>query len=378
MGEVDAEHLAKQLFKRYYRSASLDPPSGLEKREFGFVFFQSKGMVRHVGFPNGDEMRKYIVSRIPRHAYYSSAYYSNPSAEKMDEKGWLGADLIFDIDVDHIYTPCKELHDYWVCRECGAEGWGFVLKCPRCGSERITRQTWVCDTCIAVSRDETLKLVEFLEEDFGISDDEMYATFSGHRGFHLHIENEVFREVGQEVRREISDYVRGVGLAPELFLVKKGRRYVLKYGVEAPGWGGRIARYVLYKYADQIGEGDVTSIKLTLPGWKSVFQEAVSEEHCEIDEKVTIDLKRLIRLPNSLHGKTGLRVLKLSVNDLDRVDVLRKAVVVRNGEAIVKMRKPPRRVLWYTLDPSKDRFRVPLHLALYLALNGGAAIERVL
>ncbi|WP_243675341.1 hypothetical protein [Vulcanisaeta distributa] len=37
-----------------------------------------------------------------------------------------------------------------------------------------------------------------------------------------------------------------------------------------------------------------------------------------IDEVVTMDVHRLIRLPNSLHGKTGLRVIRVSPSDLER------------------------------------------------------------
>lgn len=368
---IDAERLAAGIFRRYYRAAQIEPPSSLSQREFGFVLFGSKGMVRHIAFREPEELYTYLRTRHPRHVYYSSAYYEKPDEDRMDEKGWLGADLVFDIDVDHIYTPCKEQHDRWVCRNCGAEGWGLVTRCPKCGSERISRQTWVCETCIAVSRDELLRLIEFLEEDFGLSEDEMYAVFSGHRGFHLHVEEGALREIGQDARREISDYVRGIGISPELFLVKKGRKFVLKYGVEAPGWPGRIARYTLYRY------GEVDGLELRLSEWKAVFDEAVREERCEIDEKVTIDIKRLIRLPGSLHGKTGLKVLRIPIGRLEEIDVLREAVVAGDEEAIVRMEKPPRKVFWYSLDPDKEVHRVPLHLALYLALNGGAVIERI-
>ncbi len=368
---IDAERLAAGIFRRYYRAAKVDPPPAIERREFGFVFFGSKSMVRHIAFNSPEELEDFLRAKYPRHVYYSSAYYERPGEDRMDDKGWLGADLIFDIDVDHIYTPCKEQHDRWVCRSCGAEGWGLVTRCTRCGSERISRQTWVCDTCIAVSRDELIKLVEFLEEDFGIAEDEMYAVFSGHRGFHLHVEKDALRGMGQDARREISDYVRGIGISPELFLEKRRQRYVLRYDVGDPGWPGRIARYAVYRY------GVAGKPELRLSEWRKIFDDAVREERCEIDEKVTIDIKRLIRLPGSLHGKTGLRVLRIPLSRIEEIDVLREAIVAGDEEAIVRMEKPPRRVFWYTLDASKDKHRVPLHLALYLALNGGAVIERI-
>ncbi len=46
----------------------------------------------------------------------------------------------------------------------------------------------------------------------------------------------------------------------------------------------------------------------------------------EIDEPVTSDIKRLIRLPLSLHGKTGLKVTPMDREELTGFDPLRDAV----------------------------------------------------
>ncbi|MDR0791623.1 MAG: hypothetical protein LBE47_03680, partial [Methanomassiliicoccaceae archaeon] len=46
----------------------------------------------------------------------------------------------------------------------------------------------------------------------------------------------------------------------------------------------------------------------------------------EVDEPVTADVKRLIRLPGSVHGKSGLRVVPLSRDELTDFDPLRDAV----------------------------------------------------
>ncbi len=55
---------------------------------------------------------------------------------------------------------------------------------------------------------------------------------------------------------------------------------------------------------------------------------AVSLSAGETDEPVTCDVKRLIRLPSSLHGKTGLKVVKIEVDDLKDFDPLQDAVVL--------------------------------------------------
>jgi DNA primase small subunit len=80
-------------------------------------------MVRHRGFKNAEDLNSFIRVTVPLHAYYSSAYYERPE-EEMDKKGWLGADLTFDIDADHIKTPCGKIHDTWTCVKCGFCGKG--------------------------------------------------------------------------------------------------------------------------------------------------------------------------------------------------------------------------------------------------------------
>jgi DNA primase small subunit len=47
---------------------------------------------------------------------------------------------------------------------------------------------------------------------------------------------------------------------------------------------------------------------------------------------VTTDIHRLIRLPGSLHGGTGLRVVPLSREEVDRFDPFRDAAMDEKGE----------------------------------------------
>ena len=46
----------------------------------------------------------------------------------------------------------------------------------------------------------------------------------------------------------------------------------------------------------------------------------------EVDEPVTADIKRLIRLPGSVHGKSGLRVTPITRQELTDFDPLQMAV----------------------------------------------------
>ena len=62
----------------------------------------------------------------------------------------------------------------------------------------------------------------------------------------------------------------------------------------------------------------------------------------EVDEPVTADIKRLIRLPGSVHGKSGLRVTPITRSQLTDFDPLQMAVPDEYSDDPVKitMRRP--------------------------------------
>jgi DNA primase small subunit len=59
----------------------------------------------------------------------------------------------------------------------------------------------------------------------------------------------------------------------------------------------------------------------------------------ETDEPVTSDIKRLIRLPTSLHGKTGFCVVPLSIDEVKAFDPLKDAVVLPEAAVKVTVKK---------------------------------------
>lgn len=359
--------IGKTLFRDYYRKLSPEDVSisSFSMREFAFSYFEGVGMQRHVAFHTPADLVEQLRYSVPRHVYHSSAYYANPSAKDMDSKSWQGADLVFDIDVDHVETPCKELHDRWACKKCGATGWGTCEKCPRCGSESIEREVWICETCINVARDEVLKLIEFLESDFGISKNEMVVTFSGHRGFHVHVESEAVKSLGQDGRREIVDYIRGLGLDYKQVLVRVPGGYKLRFDSSTPGWYGRIARWaMLYSSSD--------NLVMDLKTWQITIKNCISNEKAAIDEKVTVDIHRLIRLKNSLHGRTGLKAATFSIQELESQNPLDKVKAFR-GEALIEAKKAPQVMLDVNLKEKEGE--IPLYAALYLLLNGAEIVS---
>ena len=374
-------------------------------------------MLRHIGFNNVKELLSFIKLSVPAHVYYSSAYYISPSEKDMDLKGWEGADLIFDIDADHIPTPCKEEHDRWSCLDCGAKGRGLEpTKCPNCGGRRIKSESfYLCKLCLEAARDEVLKLIEeFLIPDLGFSSKEIQVAFSGRRGYHVHVESELVKELDQYARRELVDYIKAVNVKPEAH----GYQYsvgtmVNSPTLNSPGWRGKIARGIysflskatieeLRRIASPTKRREIQEIidlresilraiegdrpkwhVLTKYGkrfWFKLIEEAIKIQRCEVDERVTTDLRRLIRLPGSLHGDTGLIAKPLSLNDLDSFDPLRDSIAFKEGEVEVFIESCPQfELMDQSFGPfEKTMARVPTAVAVCLLGLGVAKLSKQL
>jgi len=403
------EDLIRRLFRGYYSSASIEAPNDIGRREFGFIFIGQEGMKRHMSFKSVDDLKSFMARETPLHAYFSSAYYDFPDVEDMDGKVWRGADLVFDIDADHIPTPCKREHDSWRCMDCGYSSMGMAPEeCPKCSSRRIEVDSWLCDFCLDKAREEVFRLVEeFLVSEFGFSTGNMLIVFSGHRGYHVHVRDKVAVELSLEARREITDYVRGVGLSLELHgFPSRSVRDVTPPSLSDPGWRGRLIR-ALYEFISSASFSDLESMfneKIArliydnrgeilsslesspprwprisgLPAyvWSRIASRVVGEAAVHIDERVTSDIKRLMRLPSSLHGKTGLISKPMSISALSSFQPLFDASAFGFEDCRVHVSHMPRiRIGGSFYGPYKDVDVVlPKTIAVYLICRGSATL----
>ncbi len=141
MDPFSQEYVSRK-FSEFYANPStkIPAPSAIEEREFAFFLFKERIMVRHRSVTNLNGLRNLLCEVKPSDVYHSCAYYENPEAD-MDKKGWLGADLVFDIDADHIPTSCDKVHDEWTCSKCGFSGKGVTPEiCPACERPEIRCQ----------------------------------------------------------------------------------------------------------------------------------------------------------------------------------------------------------------------------------------------
>jgi DNA primase small subunit len=346
---------------------------------------------------------------VPSDVYYSSAYYERPE-EEMKEKGWLGADLVFDIDADHIQTPCATVHDIWVCTSCGASGRGkSPQKCRACGGIKFKEKTWPCEICLEAAKVEAIKLVDVLIEDFGFSSEVLTVAFSGHRGYHVHVESEAVRGLDSLARKEIVDYVMGTGLEAEFHGLGKSAaldRMVAGPDLNDRGWRGRVAKGTydflsaasaedlmkiglkrqqikpLIAYSEEIldswnEKGPWGVVKgISLETWKKIAQYGVEKQSVKIDTVVTPDVNRLIRLSNSLHGKTGLKKVELPITGIEDFDPLKSAVAFKEGEVTVSISEAPQfRVEDTIYGPFEgQKIELPTAAALMLLCKGVAKV----
>lgn len=360
------KHFLRERFREYYLEYPVQLPPGFEKREWGFVMFDALPkivMYRHKSFLSRPEVLEYLRSMVPAHAYFSVAYYDHPGAGTMSEKHWRGADLIFDLDADHLRNA------------------------PKSYPEMLARV-----------KDETMKLLDFLTDDFGFSEESIDVVFSGGRGYHVHVRDPMVRTLGSAERREIVDYVSGGGLEMKPVPSEErggwGRKvnrwivgylrdlhedeHALKILQEFDGIGKRRAEALINaKNIELIRKGNTGFIrKIPASFWNELISRAGQEIGASVDEPVTGDIKRLIRLPTSLHGGSSMRVVPLTLKNIEMFDPLDDAVVFSDREISVEAAEPA------SCDLRGNHFEieegvntVPEYAGIYLMCRG--AVEYV-
>jgi len=397
-----------QKFCEYYRDPStvIPAPVLLGQREFAYLLFKERFMVRHKRFEGISNLRSVLAETVPSDVYHSCAYYENPDFD-MDKKGWLGADLVFDIDADHIPTSCNKIHDEFTCAKCGFSGRGITPEtCPACEGTKFETKTWPCEQCIDSARAEAAKLIDMLDNDFGFSLDELHVFFSGHRGYHVHVEDKAVRSLDAMARKEIVDYVTGLGLrlfekervnaktkkANEKFRLhnfgwyrrlKLGMKNIIangteedfkRIGVKDTGLLLEKRQAIIDRCIDDglwggvFGIGDGTWMKLAL--YVKNLQAA------KIDTVVTTDVHRLIRMNGTLHGKTGLKKTEFPARNLQDFDPFTGAVAFKKGEVKVLVSDAPEfRLGGETLGPYKNETKeLPVAAAVMLICKGRAKV----
>ncbi len=258
----------------------------------------------------------------------------------MGKKGWRGADLFFDLDLDPMSLPPEQ------------RTYEALLK-------RIQA--------------ETRKLLDFLLDDFALK--RVTAVFSGQKGYHLHVRDPEVIPLSGPGRREIVDYITATGLELEgSVLYREGNARGPRRIHAEGGWGRRMARRVValmeglatlppeeaaarvraefdFLTAAQARTlaarsrdpkalariRDEGNIDFKGFPWAKLVERMTVPMLAKPDQLVTGDVHRLARTPASLHGTTALRVTPLEPDRLRDFDPLREAVALREDPVAVEV-----------------------------------------
>ncbi len=406
--DKEAQFIREQFRKYYVRhSKSIKTPSSIANREFGFFPLNKEKMIRHTGFQKIEQLIEFIINFVPADIYHSAAYYKKPDEDKMLSKDWFGTDLIFDIDCDHIETSCKNKHTIWICTNCANAKLEKITICPNCNSEKMEEDPWICDTCLDAAKQETLKLVSILEEDFGFSEKELDIAFSGHRGYHLHIERKNLQKIGASERKEIVDYITGSGLNINIYSSLGKEKKIFELNIARSGWVGRITKNLyalslkksenlrqdgldsriinrIEKKREIITENLASGISwdemINLIGektWQKIVANVIAKASVHIDTVVTTDVHRLIRLPNTLHGKTAFRTVPLSMTKLYDFNPLEDAIVFEGEPVQVNVKAAmPIKIGGQLYGPYRNEtVKLPMAVALFFICRGNAFLN---
>ncbi len=387
--DTETRIFLRKKFQEFYSRNRIPAPREIEKREFGIGTLDAKIRIRHKSFKSEKELWNYLRRDAPFYISYSTAYYEFPENQPMKEKKWLGADLVFDLDIDMDLLDSRKLD---------------------------------------MVKEEAINLIEILTSDFGFSENKIEINFSGSKGYHIHVLDEEIRDLGSEERREIVDYVSGnIDFKDYLmFEIEKDMQIIKGPKKGDKGWFGRIYNglYNFIKNSDMddmekikgIGEKRAKMIheqrerilnelesgrydripeivtiertllktsdpnvripvikKVTSPLVQKIIDETAIKNLAtrDADRMVTTDTSRLIRLPDTLHGNSGLRAKR--VKDMERFDPLTDAIAFGDERIEIELKEkvPEFEMNGNKFGPfSPGTLKVQEYAGIYLLLNG--------
>lgn len=289
--------------KKYYREewSQTDLPDyilhTLSLREFGFDHEGEGPSDRYNQFVTPDELSDFLEENYPYAVYGSVALYEKPSQRKK----WLKSELAFDIDAKDL--PFKR---------CDCTG----------GS--------VCELCLNDARQVAASLGETLHSDLGLEN--ISYIYSG-RGFHIRVFDDSIMEMGQAGRSQVVEYVTGSVIPTDFSLAlgysqvfrERALRTFEKLDEEELMDAGihRAAAEKLLKEKNRamkkIEDGKPEEIEefkgVGDKSYESLLELITKLNSAYADGKVTIDKKRILRIPSSLHSTVSRKCV--DIKDMD-------------------------------------------------------------
>ena len=363
--DMRREETLKSILSEYYRynSSKIYKPNRIDGREFGFNFFGGS-FKRHIEFKVFEEYVNYVQRMVPKDVYYSIATYREPT-RAMNEKGWVNAELPFDLDAEQLLKT----------------------------SDELIKSGWISQSVYEQIKQRFLYLLEdFIEADFGLDEKDYMLVFSGGRGYHIRILVEPYINLDQKLRRQIVEYV-SIGYKPSVPI----KANVFQPFCHDYGWSRKLFEQIRVMEPSQLEELGLSS-DLTAKRVISAFRKAKNPSSVRlnrseftsmeklldfvlgsytvaVDERVTVDINRLLRAPGTVHGGSGLVCKAITKNDLESFDPFRHASMENVSRKRVHVRRVPFEVIINdeSVSPELNGKEVELNsaLAYYVVVRGG-------
>jgi DNA primase small subunit len=402
-----------EKFKEYYQKNYVSAIIEVSKREFGIGTIHSKISQRHLSFVSLEDFNNYLRHTPPFYISYSTSYFKYPDRRPMDNKLWNGSDIVYEFDSDDYELPCHDRHNTWQCSnpECNEWGYGNLEQCPKCSSKiKITQ--WTCDECLGKAKEDTLRLIDFLETEFKLNPSTFIISFSGAKGYHVRITDPSIISLLKPARLQMMNYI----LANDLELEKLGFKKVKKIWLtppfkEAAGWSKKIfqgivdvlgydekklinifslspkkARTLIETKEDILNKMYhnnilVADFSSSDKFFEEVINHVINNTRLKIDPQSSSDILKIMRVPDTIHGGTGfLSTYIKTKEDLKKFDPFKDPVVLGSMDLKkIKLIKPtPKfRLIDHFYGPyDKDAvLSLPENIGIFLVLKGVANFE---
>lgn len=276
----------------------------IHRREFAFDRIGKGPRDRYHQFNQLKYLERVIKAKMPYAAYSSVALYDNPTKRE----GWESAEFIVDVDAkDNPLRICN-------CKE------GMV-----------------CPHCLYEAKEIILHISDNLQE-MGFKD--IHYVYSG-RGYHLRCQDKELMHSDSNIRSEIVNYIIAAQV-PELeeglqhFILPFGYSKVytdwFKYTINHlqkdklyPGLNRKLKLDVI-KHKEQINQGQwgIVRGQIRPTRYDKLLVKIANLQQGLCDTKVSVDTKRILRLPSSLHYKVSMKCM--AIRNIETFDPFSKAV----------------------------------------------------
>jgi len=339
--------ILSDLVKHYYSSAPL-ALSDFPRREFAFQMWDQPGPnLRNRSFTSIDTLRTSLTILTPKAVYASNALYLDPANPDKKKKDLKAVDLAFDLDFTDL-TEERKQDGFWE------------------NIEEIAK--------------DTILLIEEVLPSLGIPQESLLISFSGGKGFHVRVCDNKYHSLTKNQRRQIQEYVKGKDLIPRFTFgfSRKGRQQrKVSWSKKEYGWQGHVSNACEEYFSNIINNDMPTAMAFVKVNWPyhesgkeqgkkkrctdgtvseivqiiknnsdiakggniqslfskktqfnyvrdSIVQWAKSKYAVEIDLSVTQDMRRILRVPGSLHCKTGIPCMAVSLEDLKDIERIKE------------------------------------------------------